>query len=139
MLYISHLSFHTIREDDEPWHGYFTCVVESTDVEAALDKTRSLVLKLRAEEDVLEDVDAVFLESCVEVHAVPEEGFMTSLQEWDGEADSSIVTSVRGAGDEHAVAYGWMPDENEEQEPAETGEGEQDGAGGEFDEPFIEF
>ena len=76
------------------------------------------------------------------IATIDEEGlpYITpAWQEWDGEADSSIVTSVRGAGDEHAVAYGWMPDENEEKEPAEAGAGEQDGAGGEFDEPFVEF
>jgi hypothetical protein len=135
MLYISHLTFHTEHADGEPWHGYFTCVVEGADVETALDKTRNLILRLRAEDDVLEDVDAVFLESCVEVKSVPEAGFITSLQEWDGEADASIVTSVRGAGDDVAVAFGWMPDADEG-----AGVAGRDGSEAEdFEAPFVEF
>lgn len=54
MLYISHLSFNTEHEDGEPCHGYLTCVVEDPDVEAALEKTRDLLLRLKADEDVFE-------------------------------------------------------------------------------------
>ncbi len=132
MLYISHLSFHDEREDGEPWHGYFTCVVEGDDVEAALGKTETLIRKLKAEEDVLEGVEAVYLESCVEIKAVPEEGFMASFQEWDGEVEGSVVTAVRGAGEESAAAYSWFPGEEEEDH--------RDGAGSDqVEEPFVEF
>ncbi len=165
MLYISHLSFHTERQDEEPWHGYFTCVVDAPGIESALDKTRDLIRRLKDEEDVLEDIDAVYLESCVEVKSVPDGGFMASFQEWDGEVQGSIVTSVRGTSGDNAVAFGWVADETEGEEEASEGaesdadveealvadrgsesfgvgdsaSGDSNGPSDDFDEPFMTF
>lgn len=128
MLYISHLSFRTERPGEGPWHGYFTCVVDGSGVEAALDKTRELIRRVKAEDDVFGDIDAVYLESCVEVRSVPEDGFIASFQEWDGDTQGSMVASVRGASADHAVAYGWAADGDDEEEAAQD-----------WDEPFVTF
>jgi len=150
MLYAGHFSFTTsATEEDGPSHGVFTCVAEAEDVETALDKLRALILRLKHEDDTLSGVTEVYLDSCVEVRSLPDDGLMTYWVMWPHEETGSISTGLRWAEDDEAVGYSLLPDEEDGHECGaecdhDHDEGSTDDEGDEADEgwevePFVEF
>jgi hypothetical protein len=111
MIYIGHFSFMKDNVcveglvDDNSYHGYFTTVVEAEKIEDALKKFRDLIFRLHSEEDMLDGVNEVFLDACVECKAIPDLGFLTHFVEWSGLAKGSVSTAIRGATDEQVSAY----------------------------------
>ena len=142
MLYAGHFSFTTAEtEEDGPSHGVFTCLAEAEDVDAALEKLRALIVRLKEEDDTLDGVTEVYLDSCVEVRSLPEPGLMTYWIMWPHEETSSISTGLRWAEDDEAVGYGMLAESEEAHECGE--ECDHDHEGDEDDgyevEPFVEF
>jgi hypothetical protein len=144
MLYVGHFSFTAQAEDEEtPSHGVFTCVADAADVDAALETLRELVVRLKNEDDVLDGVTQVFLDSCVEVRSMPETGLMTYWVSWPHEETSSISTGLRWAEGDDAVGYAMLPDDDHDDEADHTHEAG-DEAEGDDDadwevDPFVEF
>ncbi len=138
MLYVGHFSFSAApAEGDEPSHGVFTCVAEADDVDVALEKLRTLVVRLKEEDDTLTGVTEVYLDSCVEVRSLPEAGLMTYWITWPHEETSSISTGLRWAEDGEAVGYSVLPDDEHVHD--ESCDHEHDDET-EFEvEPFVEF
>ncbi len=137
MLYLGHFSFSAAPTDEDPAaHGVFTCVAEAAGVDAALDKLRALIVRLKEEDDTLVGVTEVYLDSCVEVRTMPEAGMMSYWISWPHEETASISTGLRWAGDDEAVGYSILPDdEHEHDESCDHGD-----EGDEFEvEPFVEF
>lgn len=116
MIYLAHFDFVEDGLGSDESHGYFTCMVEAINIDDALDKFKALLLTLRKEEDVLDEVEEVFLDSCIEIHTVPKAGFLANYVSYQGTRTASISTTIRGATDEHCIAYGLEPDEEGEQE-----------------------
>ena len=116
MLYIGHFAF--ARDGNHhgygPSHGYFTTVIEAPDIETALDKFKTLLHKLREDEDLFDDVNAVFLDACIECHTIPPTGFLAHYRQWLGPDEGSISTSIRGATEDQAVAYESRIDDNDD-------------------------
>ncbi len=69
MIYLAHFDFVEDGLGSDESHGYFTCMVEAINIDDALDKFKALLLTLRKEEDVLDEVEEVFLDSCIEIHS----------------------------------------------------------------------
>jgi hypothetical protein len=132
MLYLGHFSFaqESRRRGStppKPWHGYFTCVAEADEVEAAIEKFKALVRKLRDRSDMFSGVERIYLDSCIEIHSVPRGGFLAHFSLKEGEEVGGISTSIRGATKKQAVAFHLgSDDENEDDELHES-------------EPFIVF
>jgi len=132
LLYIAHFSFDDIAAstssaEDGARHGYFALVVEASDVEEAVDKFKALIIELHRDEDVLNDVRQVFLDSCVEIRTIPNPGFLVHYAMIEGEYLGGIYTSLRGGSAETATAYYFeSPDED-------------DGSTTFSAEPFVEF
>lgn len=116
MIYLAHFDFVGSGPSPDESHGYFTCMVEAINIEEALVKFKDLLLTLRKEEDVLDWVDEVFLASCIEIHDMPEAGFLASYTSYQGMQTGSISTTIRGATDEHCIAYSLQSDEEDEEE-----------------------
>lgn len=117
MLYIGHFDFLEDESENGPRHGYFTCVAEADNIEAALEKFRALLLSLRKEGDLFDGLSEVFLDSCVEVSSIPEAGFLAHYVSILGERRASISTSVCGASQDQCSAYAFgAPEEDEEEE-----------------------
>jgi hypothetical protein len=129
MLYLGHFSFLDNQDiDAEPGHGYFTTLVEATDVEAALDQFKALILKLNENEDLFDGVDEIMLDSCIEVlGTLPAEGILAHYQQWDGEPSETISTALPDVREDIAVAY---IDEADEEGKDENGQPV---------EPFVVF
>jgi hypothetical protein len=108
MLYVGHFSFmDESSEESESYHGAFTCLVEASDVDDALVRLRDCVQRIHDESDALEAVDAVFLDSCIEVHRVPKSGMLTRVELWTMRSSmlGSISTELIGVNEADAVAY----------------------------------
>ena len=142
MLYAGHFSFTTApTEEDGPSHGVFTCLAEAEDVDAALEKLRALVVRLKEEDDTLDGVSEVFLDSCVEVRSLPQAGLMTYWILWPHEETDSVSTGLRWAETDEAVGYSLLPEGEEGHECGEEcdHEHDEDADDGYEVEPFVEF
>ena len=140
MLYLGHFSFTTAPTDEDgPSHGVFTCCADAEDVDGALEKLRALVLRLKEEDDTLDDVSEVYLDSCVEVRTMPEAGMMSYWIKWPHEETTSISTGLRWAEGDEAVGYSILPDHDEDADADEHDDDEADDDESYEVEPFVEF
>lgn len=114
MLYIGHFSFafesKERRKPAQPWHGYFTAVVEAKDASAALKKLDELVRKSVEGAELFKDVTEIFLESCVEVKSVPKAGFLAHVALEEGESIGSISTTLPAVNRKYATSYHIEPE-----------------------------
>jgi len=140
MLYLGHFSFTAAPTDeDEPAHGVFTCCADADDIDAAIEKLRSLVLRLKEEDDALDGVDEVYLDSCVEIRTMPKDGMMSYWIKWPHEETTSISTGLRWAEGDEAVGYSILPDHDEDADADEHDDDEADDDESYEVEPFVEF
>lgn len=111
-MFLAHFSFDrdNTRNDDSVI-GFFTTVVEATNVDDALHKCEELILNIRETEGMFSGVREIFLESIIEIRNVPPGGFLAHFAEWHGR--SSISTTIRGADDSQAVAYGYDDEDSD--------------------------
>lgn len=123
MLYLGHFSFSQDmpREDTrgtEPWHGYFTTVAEAPDANAAVKKFQRLIKRLGSSE-MFEGVRDIYLDVCIEIHAIPARGFLAHFSSHTGEDLGGISTSVRGAQLKEATIFDLEADDSEEEQERE--------------------
>lgn len=107
MLYLGHFSFSELwpSPDGLPWHGLFTCVVEATSIDAAFGKFQRLIRDLAKRHDAFENVAEIYLDTCVELHALPAEGLMSFISIREGEDIGGITAALLGAKPRAGVAY----------------------------------
>lgn len=119
MLFLGHFSFSyetrlgTKRK--QPWHGHFTALAEARNVDAALEKFAALIHGLADKNDLFEDVDEIFLDSCVEVKSLPRAGFIGQVNLLEGDSPGGVSTTLPRTAEKHAVSYHLEP-ESEEQD-----------------------
>lgn len=117
MLYLGQFDFRIgglDESDTAPDRGYFTCVAEADGIEAALDRFRALILRLREEDDVFNEVPEVYLDACIEIRSIPPSGFLAHFVAYTEGGEGAVSTSVRGASEEDADAYSVGPVEEQE-------------------------
>jgi NurA-like 5'-3' nuclease len=110
MLYIGHFSFDEMEVDKEQRHGYFTCIVDSMDVEQAVEEFKSLIEKLKSKNKHLAGIVEVYIEDIFEIQKVPETAMMIRMQSSEGEFPESVSRSLPFAENPGVTAYGWAPD-----------------------------
>lgn len=130
-MYLGHFSFERLerrRRSSVAWHGYFTCVVEAADMDAALARFHRLISRLReTERELFADVKEVHLEACLEIRSVPRAGFLAFYNVLEGEDRGGMSTAIRGASERQAVAVRiGAPDQPDSDEAHEA-------------EPFVVF
>lgn len=117
MLFLGHFSFSyetrlgTKRK--EPWHGHFTALAEAKHVDAALEKFAALIHELADKNDLFEDVDEIFLDSCVEVKSLPRAGFIGQVNLLEGDSPGGVSTTLPRTAEKHAVSYHLEPESEE--------------------------
>jgi hypothetical protein len=118
MLFVGHFSFsYESRLGSSrklPWHGHFTAVAEARTVDAALEKFAALTRELAAENDLLMDVEEIYLDSCVEVKRLPRAGFIGHVSLQEGDSPGGISTTLPGTAEKYAVSYTLEPESEEE-------------------------
>jgi hypothetical protein len=79
---------------------------EAESVELALEKFDVLLRRLARRSTVFSDVEEVYLDSCIEIKAIPRNGFMAYYKEARVESNEAISTSLVGVrSNDHLVAY----------------------------------
>jgi hypothetical protein len=110
MLYIGHFSFDELERDQKQRHGYFTCVVDSTDVEQSVEEFKSLIERMKAKNSHFAGIAEVYIEDIFEIQKIPETAMMIRMQSSDGEFPESVSRSLPFAENQGITAYGWAPD-----------------------------
>jgi len=118
MQYLGHFSFFKGSSEGEEHYGYFTCVAEAPDSDGAFDKFEALLQSIRTSEELLDDVDEVFMDACIEIRQMPSEGFLAYFEELTPAPTSSMSTALRMANEQQVGAYAWGPDEDDDDEDA---------------------
>lgn len=77
MLYIAHFSFQGPGKN--PRHGSFACLEEADDVEACLDKCRSLIADLHRKGDLGGHLGYIYLDVLVQVKSLPRNGLLNPM------------------------------------------------------------
>jgi hypothetical protein len=119
MLYLGHFSFaYESRLGSkrlEPWHGNFTSAAGARTVHEALRKFETLIRKLAAEHEVFDDVGEIYMESCVEVKAMPRTGFIGQVELQQGPAGLGMSATLPGTSKRSAVSYQIEPESEDEE------------------------
>lgn len=119
MLFLGHFSFaydsRLASRRAQPWHGHFTALAEAADVDAALEKFAGLVEAFAQDNDLLQDVEEIYLDSCIEVKKLPRAGFIGHVSLQEGYSPGGISTTLPGTPEKNAVSYTLEP-ESEEQD-----------------------
>jgi hypothetical protein len=117
MLFLGHFSFsyetRLGRKRKHPWHGHFTASAEARNVDAALEKFAALIHDLADGNDLFADVDEIYLDSCVEVKAMPKAGFIGQVNLLEGDSPGGVSTTLPRTAEKHAVSYHLEPESEE--------------------------
>jgi hypothetical protein len=117
MLFLGHFSFsyktRLGRKRKHPWHGHFTAMAEARTVDAALEKFAALIHGLAEKNDLFADVEEIYLDSCVEVKALPNAGFIGQVNLLEGDSPGGVSTTLPRTAEKHAVSYHLEPESEE--------------------------
>ncbi len=122
MLCIGHFSFDEIGAKAESRHGYFTCIVDAGDAQAALQKFKACIEKLKKKGDLFEGVAAVYLEDIIEARKVPHEALITRFQSSAGAFPRSVSCCLPHGNTDGLAAFGWSGGERSETDGEEYAE-----------------
>jgi hypothetical protein len=132
MLYIGHFSFDEIGSEQEIRHGYFSCVVDTADIERAVGEFKELIHSMKKSDDTFERIVAVYLEDIIEFVHLPGRAIVTRIQSSAGEFPKSITRSLPRVVTPGINIYGLQPD-------ARANENGQDKDEYKESVPFIKF
>ncbi len=115
MLFLGHFSFayesRLVSRRAEPWHGHFTAMAEARNVDAALEKFGALIHEFAEKHDLLDDVEEIYLDSCIEVSSIPRAGFIGQVNLQEGDSPGGISTTLPRTAEKNAVSYHLEPEE----------------------------
>ena len=117
MLFLGHFSFayesRIASRRAEPWHGHFTALAEARNVDAALEKFGALIHDFAEKNDLLDDVEEIYLDSCIEVNSIPRTGFIGQVNLQEGDSPGGISTTLPRTAEKNAVSYHLEPEVQE--------------------------
>jgi hypothetical protein len=118
MLFLGHFSFtyesRLGNQRSKPWHGHFTAVAEARDVDAALAKFEALIQGLTDKNDLFEDVEEIYLDSCIEVKTIPRAGFIGQVNLQEGDSPGGISTTLPNTAEKYAASYHLEPESEDD-------------------------
>ena len=132
MIYIGHFTFDEFGPEKEIRHGYFTCMVDTNNAEAAAIEFKELILSLKKMDDSFSKIVAVYLEDIIEIRDIPRRAIVTRIQSSAGEFPKSVSKSLPNVKSPGINVYGWAPELEENESDRNTEEYV-------AAKPFIEF
>ncbi|MEJ2730583.1 MAG: hypothetical protein P8185_19140 [Deltaproteobacteria bacterium] len=132
MIYIGYFSFDELGPENEVRHGYFSCLVETDNADAAANEFKELIFSFKKMNDIFSNVTTVYLEDVIEIRDVPRRAIVTRIQSSAGEFPKSISRSLPHVAAPGINVYGWAPDVEENE--TDRSQAEYKAA-----EPFIKF
>lgn len=131
MFYIGHFSFDEMGDKQDQRHGYFTCIVNSEDVDSAVEKFKTKIEKTKTEKEIFARIVNVYIEDVFEIKTSPDTAIMLRMQSSEGEFPKSVSVSLPFYKNQDIAAYGWKTDVCKIKESGEDDFKEMD--------PFISF
>lgn len=120
MIYVGHFSFDEVGLENQARHGYFSGLLEATDIDAAVEQFKARIAELKHNHEAMQHVVAVYIEDILEFEHVPQQPVITRLQSSEGPFPKSISRSLPGNSQQRAQAYGYRPDVNQNQAESEN-------------------
>lgn len=120
MIFIGHFSLDELGWDNEPRHGYLTCLVEAENADRAMEDFERLLKELQSKEEDCAGWKAVYIEDVIEMAEIPTRAIVTRYQSSSGEFPKSISHTLPRADSPDRVAYGL---ETDVEQLAREGEG----------------
>lgn len=110
MLYSGHFSFDEIRQDMEPRHGYFTCLVDARNPEQALEKFKKRIYQVKEDEkhSMFADIVAVYVEDLIQISGIPKEAVITRYQSSKGQFPKSESCNLPASDTKKIESYQWI-------------------------------
>ena len=118
MFYVGYFSFDELGPEKEVRHGYFSCIVEADDADAAANAFKALIFLQKKRNDIFGNIVAVYMEDVIEIQHIPREAIITRFQSSEGEFPKSVSRSLPDVAALGISAYGWTPD-IEQNEPGQ--------------------
>jgi hypothetical protein len=122
MLYIGHFSFDGRKGKDQDRHGYFTCIVDASDPDAAASSFAGQITRLQRTEGPFAQMARVYLEDIIQVRQLPSEPVVTLVQTFEGVFPPSVSHSLFGVETEGFEAFG-LPSNVDREESGNAGDG----------------
>jgi hypothetical protein len=94
MIYFAHFSFESAESKKK--HGYFTCIVDAENFQAALEDIRSLLSDLEHRQHVFEAPVSIYLDDLIEVRKIPSEGVLAHMITREGPLKNAESRSLPG-------------------------------------------
>jgi hypothetical protein len=109
MIYVGHFSFKCPdrAQDADACLGYFTCIVEAESVKKAGNRFQLLLRRVRRSSTAFDELESVYLDSCIEIRSIPRNGFLAYFSEIRGDSLGGISTELIGVAEnsKHVSAY----------------------------------
>ena len=80
MLYIGYFSFDELGLQGEARYGYFSCVEEADNADAAAKEFKELIFSLKKMEGMFSRINAVYIEDLIEMREIPQRAIVTRVQ-----------------------------------------------------------
>lgn len=131
MLHLGHFSFDELDYKHNTRHGYFSCVVDAADQDAAVKKFKAHLTEMKRNNIAFSTIVKVYIEDIIQIADIPSEPIITRLQSSRGEFPKSISYSLPSTEVDGIEAYGLTANvKRHENDPA-----------GDYltSEPFITF
>jgi hypothetical protein len=94
MIYFAHFSFENSGTAKK--HGYFTCIVDAENFQAALEEIRRLLKDLEHRHHLFEAPASIFLDDLIEVRKIPSEGLLAHMITREGPLKNAESRSLPG-------------------------------------------
>lgn len=121
MLHVGHFSFDALGDEDQPEHGYFSCIVDADSPKSAVERFTRHILNLMQEDFAFSHIKRVYVEDIIRVNVLPERPVVTLMQSSKGHFPDSISYSLPSAADTDIEAFG-LPADIDRQEENDSGE-----------------
>lgn len=131
MLHVGHFSFDEYDFDQNDRHGYFTCVVDAADEEAAVQEFRTALLDMKKADTAFSRIVNIYIEDIIQIRETPKSPIVTHMQSSEGAFPESISYSLPLTHELDVQAFGLTANVDEHENTQ--------GDDYKISEPFINF
>lgn len=110
MIFIGHFSLDEAGWDEKQRHGYLTCLVESDNVDEAMESFEQLLKNAKDNDDHCAAWQAIYIEDIIQMPSIPKKAVITRYQSSAGEFPKSISHTLPMDENPDRVAYGLKED-----------------------------
>jgi hypothetical protein len=120
MIYVGNFKFvENGEKEQEPRHGFFTCLVEAKNAEKALEVIGTHLLRTKKTGKMFENTNEIYLDEMIGVSKAPKKGVITNFRIFAGELKPSVSWVLPEGSFTGINMYEWLPSDEEPGEQTE--------------------